>query len=69
MDLRNLIPEIEKIYKKLKNFMSHPVQLKKRKYVTILVLMETPLQSKNQKNPVKQNSRHNPCFNGNSFAI
>ena len=38
------------------------------KIVTILVLVETPLQPKRQKTTVKAIMSHNPCFSGNSFA-
>ena len=38
------------------------------KIVTILVLVETPLQQKYQKSLMELKRSHNPCFSGNSFA-
>ena len=41
----------------------------KRIRVTILVLLETPLQYSNQHQQTPRPNCHNPCFTGNSFAI
>ena len=44
------------------------VQIRYRR-VTILVLVETPLQFLDHKLDEKGLKGHNPCFSGNSFAI
>ena len=36
--------------------------------VTILVLVETPLQLQSEIDKKEREKRHNPCFSGNSFA-
>ena len=56
--------------------METPLQYKKAEWykkeldlVTILVLVETPLQCDGKTHIRPPKGCHNPCFSGNSFAI